>query len=134
VSQPRFYALLLSTFAGIALLLSAVGIYGVISYAATQRMREFGIRVALGATSRDVSRLVVVRGLSLTIAGIGGGMVVALLATRALQGLLFGVEALDAATFVSVSVLLAAVATLASWLPARRAARVDPVIAMRADG
>jgi len=134
VSQPRFYTLLLSGFAAVALLLSGLGIYGVISYAASQRMREFGIRVALGATPRDVSRLVVRRGLTLTIAGIGGGVVVALLATRALQGLLFDVQALDAMTFVSVGVLLAAVATLASWLPARRAARVDPVIAMRADG
>ncbi|HEX8944637.1 MAG TPA: ABC transporter permease [Gemmatimonadaceae bacterium] len=133
VSQPRFYTLLLSTFAAVALLLSALGIYGVISYAATQRMREFGIRVALGATSHDVSRLVVRRGLFLTIAGIGGGIVIALLATRALQGLLFGVEALDIETFVSVALLLAAVAMLASWLPARRAARVDPVTAMRAD-
>jgi putative ABC transport system permease protein len=134
VSQPRFYTLLLSGFAAVALLLSGLGIYGVISYAASQRMREFGLRVALGATPRDVSRLVVRRGLTLTIAGIGGGVVVALLATRALQGLLFDVQALDAMTFVSVGVVLAAVATLASWLPARRAARVDPVIAMRADG
>jgi putative ABC transport system permease protein len=90
--------------------------------------------VALGATPRDVSRLVVARGLSLTIAGIGCGIVMALLATRVLQGLLFDVAALDAATFVSVALLLAAVAMLASWLPARQAARVDPVIAMRADG
>jgi putative ABC transport system permease protein len=134
VSQPRFYTLLLSAFAAVALLLSALGIYGVISYSATQRKREFGIRVALGATPRDVSRLVVARGLSLTIAGIGCGIVMALLATRVLQGLLFDVAALDAATFVSVALLLAAVAMLASWLPARQAARVDPVIAMRADG
>jgi putative ABC transport system permease protein len=134
VSQPRFYTLLLSAFAAVALLLSALGIYGVISYAATQRKREFGIRVALGATPRDVSRLVVRRGLLLTIAGIGCGIVVALLATRVLQGLLFDVEALDAVTFVSVALVLAAVAMFASWLPARQAARVDPVIAMRADG
>ena len=133
VWQPRFYTILLMGFGGIALLLAALGIYGVVAYAVSQRTREFGIRIALGATSRDVSRLVVGRGLRLTIGGIGLGVVAAVLATRAIRALLFGIDPLDTTTFGSVALLLATVAAVASWLPARRASRVDPVIAMRAE-
>jgi ABC-type antimicrobial peptide transport system permease subunit len=99
----------------------------------SQRTREFGIRVALGATPKSVAALVVRRGVWLAVVGVVAGIAIAAVATRALQGLLFGVQPLDAVTFVTVSVVLGAVATLASWLPARRAARVDPVIAMRAE-
>jgi predicted permease len=133
VAQPRFYALLLSGFAAVALLLAALGIYGVVSYGVSQRTREFGIRLALGATGNDVTRLVVGRGASLTAVGVGAGLVMALVVTRAIRGLLFGVGPFDAVTFGCVAALLALVAIAASWLPARQAARVDPVTAMRAD-
>lgn len=133
VSQPRFYTMLLTAFASVALLLTALGIYGVISYAVGQRTREFGIRIALGATTHDVTRLVVRRGAVLTVVGLAIGLLGAALATRVIRGLLFGVQPLDAASFVAACVVLGAVATLASWLPARRAARVDPVAAMRAE-
>jgi putative ABC transport system permease protein len=133
VAQPRFYTVLLTAFAGVALFLATLGVYGVISYGVSQRTREFGIRVALGATPKSVAGLVVRRGVALALVGVVAGIAVASLATRTLQGLLFGVQPLDAITFVTVSLLLGGVATLASWLPARRAARVDPVIAMRAE-
>jgi putative ABC transport system permease protein len=133
VAQPRFFTVLLSAFAAVALLLAALGIYGVISHAVTQRLREFGIRIALGATARDVASLVVRRGAWLTAAGLAGGVVGAAAATRVMRQLLFGVAPLDPLSFVGACVVLGGVATLASWIPARRAARVDPVVAMRAD-
>ncbi|MDQ6885910.1 MAG: ABC transporter permease [Gemmatimonadota bacterium] len=133
LAQPRFYTLLLGAFAGIALLLAALGIYGVISYAVSQRTRELGIRIALGATRQRVVRLVVGQGLALTILGVILGAGAAIWLTRLIASLLFGVSASDPLTFVAVSVVLLGVAVLASWLPARRAARVDPVIAMRAE-
>jgi len=132
-AQPLFYTLLLGAFALMALLLATLGIYGVIAYLVTERTRELGIRIALGATSRTVERLVVWRGLALALAGIAIGALGAIGATRGIQSLLFGVAPLDVPTFIAVGLVLAAVATLASWLPARRAARIDPVIAMRAD-
>ena len=133
VAQPRFYAILLGSFAAIALLLAAVGIYGVISYAVAQRTRELGIRVALGATGPQVLRLVLGRGLVLTATGVLAGLVVAFWLTRLLVTLLFGVEPADPLTFASVAVVLTGVAALASYVPARRAARVDPVIALRSE-
>ena len=131
VAQPRFYTLLLGAFATVALLLATLGVYGVIAYAVSQRRREFGIRIALGATSSDVSRVVLRRGVALTLAGMAIGFVAAVLLTRAIQSLLFDVPAADPLTFVAVMLVLSGAALLASWLPARRAARVDPVIAMR---
>ena len=133
VEQPRFYTVVCGAFALVALLLAAVGIYGVISYGVSQRSREFGLRIALGATPHDVVALVLRSGTRLTLVGLAIGLVGALLATRTMSALLFGVSALDGLTFAVVCVVLAGTATLASWLPARRAAAVDPVVAMRAE-
>ena len=133
LAAPRFYTTLLGVFAGIALLLAALGIYGVISYIVANRTREFGIRIALGATSRDVTRLVVWRGLALTVGGIVIGAVAALALTRVIQSLLFETAPTDVPTLVIGALVLATVATFASWLPARRASRTDPTVAMRAE-
>jgi uncharacterized membrane protein YeaQ/YmgE (transglycosylase-associated protein family) len=133
VAQPRFYTLLLGAFAAVALLLATLGVYGVIAYAVSQRTREFGIRIALGATSATVSRAVLRRGIGLAATGMLLGIVGALVTTRAIQSLLFDVPAADPITFAGVVVVLSGAAIVASWLPARRAARVDPVIAMRAE-
>ena len=131
VSRPRFYTMVLGVFAAIALILAAVGIYGVISYAVSLRTRELGIRIALGATGRQVSRLVLQQGVRLAIAGVLIGGAGAYWLTRLLSKLLFGVSATDPLTFVGVAFLLTAIAAVASFVPARRAARVDPLLAMR---
>ena len=134
LGQPRFYVLLLTIFAALAVVLAVVGIYGVIAYTVQQRTREIGIRIALGASHGRVVGMVVQRGLLLALVGIALGSTGAYAMTRVLQSLLYGVGARDPMTFVAVAVLLGAVAVLASWLPARRAARVDPLAAMRAEG
>jgi putative ABC transport system permease protein len=131
VSDPRFNALLLAVFAGLALVLAAVGIYGVISYSVTQRTHELGIRMALGAEPRDIMRLVVGQGISMALAGIVIGVGLALAVTRVIASFLFGVSATDPATFVVVSLILAGVALGASFVPARRATKVDPMVALR---
>jgi putative ABC transport system permease protein len=133
VAQPRFYAILLGSFAAIALVIAALGIYGVISYAVSQRTRELGIRIALGAQRERVVRLVIGQGLTLTLVGIVFGVVGAYALTRLIASLLFGVTSADPLTFTVVGILFMAVACLASYLPARRAAAVDPIIAMRAE-
>jgi putative ABC transport system permease protein len=133
VGRQRFYATLIAVFAAVALILSAVGLYGVIAYAVSQRTHELGVRVALGATGDRISRMVIGEGLALTAVGILIGSVAAFFAGRLVSSLLFGVGALDPITMGTVVLVLATVATLASWLPARRAARVDPLIAMRGD-
>ena len=133
MSQSRFYTELLTAFAAIALLLAALGVYGVISYVVSQQQRDFGIRIALGADPRNLANLVVRRGLSLTLPGLAAGIVGALFLTRVIRGLLFGVQPLDGPTLVFVCLVFAGVGAVASWLPARRAARVDPIIAMRAE-
>lgn len=133
LARPRFLTLALTLFAGIALTLAAVGIYGVISYSVTQRTREFGIRMALGAQHRAVLAQVLKRGLLLTIGGVAIGLVGAFALTRFLSGFLFGVTPTDPVTFVAVSLLLSVIAVLASYVPARRATHVDPLTALRAE-
>jgi ABC-type antimicrobial peptide transport system permease subunit len=118
-------------FGVLALALAAVGIYGVTSYTTRQRTHEIGIRVTLGATKQDVLRLVLGHGLRLTLAGVGLGLILSLVLTRFLSGLLLGVTSTDALTFSSVAILLCAVALFACFLPARRATRVDPMVALR---
>lgn len=130
-SKPRFLTLVLTLFAGVALVLAAVGIYGVISYSVAQRTKELGIRMALGAQHNRVIGLVLGRGLLLVALGLGVGLVGALALTRFLSGFLFGITATDPATFSVVSLLLAGIAILASYIPARRATRVDPLVALR---
>ena len=131
VADRRFSMLLLGVFAGLALVLAAVGIYGVISYTATQRIHEIGIRMALGAERIDVLKLVVGEGLRLSLIGVGAGLTAALGLTRLMSSMLFGVRPTDIVTFAAVPLLMAGIAILASYLPARRATKVDPMIALR---
>ena len=133
VAQPRFTMLLLVVFGGVALLLATVGVYGVISYSVAQRTRELGIRIALGARRAHLVRLVLGQGLGLAGVGVAVGVVAALAATRLLSSLLFGVSPTDPATFAAIALLLLAVAAAASLVPARRAARADPMAALRAE-
>ena len=129
--DKRLYGLMFASFAVIALLLAGIGVYGVTSYAVSQRTHEIGVRVALGAQLRDVLSLVVRRGVLLTVAGLAIGLVGAFAVTRVLSGVLFGVSATDPASYVGISLLLFAVGLAASYLPARRAARVHPAVALR---
>jgi predicted permease len=127
----RFPALLMSLFAAVALVMASIGIYGVISYSVTQRAHEIGIRLALGASQKKIYRLVVVEGLSLAVIGIGAGLAAALLLTRLMSSLLFGVSATDPITFVLIALILIGVAVVACFLPARRASRIDPMMSLR---
>jgi putative ABC transport system permease protein len=131
LADRRLQLLLLAAFAGIALLLAAAGLYGVISYLVAQRTREIGVRLALGAQRREVVAMVMRQGAGLAAAGIALGLVGGLAFTRVLGSLLYGVSARDPLTFVAIPALLAAVALAATWMPARRAARVDPMLAIR---
>jgi putative ABC transport system permease protein len=132
-ARQQFTMLLLSLFAGIALVLGVIGIYGVMSYAVAQRTREIGVRMALGASPGDARRMVLREGVSLAGVGIVLGVLAALVSTRALSGLLYGVTTMDPLTFGAVPIGLIVVALLASYHPARRATRVDPTTALRAD-
>ena len=131
VVSPRLNLLLFGLFAALALVLASVGIYGVTAYSVAQRTREIGIRMALGATQAQVMRDVLGYGVRLTSLGLVFGLAGALAGTRVLSSLLYGVRSTDAITFVAVSMVLTAVAFMASYLPARRAIRVDPIIALR---
>jgi putative ABC transport system permease protein len=131
MAQPRFESELLSLFGALALFLSACGIYSVLAYSVAQRRHEIGIRMALGAQKREVLALVFRQGLKLTLAGVVIGLVSALGLTRIIQNLLYGVTPTDPPTFVAVSLLLFMVALVACFLPARRAMKVDPMVALR---
>jgi putative ABC transport system permease protein len=127
----RMGAILLAVFGGLALLLASIGLYGVMSFAVARRTRELGIRIALGARPGDVFRMVLRQGMTLVIAGLVLGVVVAAAVTRLLASFLYGVSTTDAFTFTAIPVLLTLVALLACYLPARRATRVEPLIALR---
>jgi putative ABC transport system permease protein len=133
ISTERFQALMLGLFAALALVLACVGLYGVISYSVVQRTHEIGVRMALGAQSVDVLRLVIRQGMFLTFTGLAIGIVAGTFVTRVLTGMLFGVTPRDPLTFVGVPVLLLVVAFLACFIPARRATRIDPLVALRYD-
>ena len=131
VAVPRFRTFLLGVFAALALALASVGTYGVISYLVTKRTHEIGIRMALGARSRDAMMLVIRQGVAVALVGVAAGLAGSLTLTRLMESLLFEVSPTDFWTFAGVAALLIAVAVLACWIPARRASRVDPMTALR---
>jgi ABC-type antimicrobial peptide transport system permease subunit len=133
LARNRFAMQLLSLFAGLALALTTVGVYGVVSYLVNQSRREIGIRMALGATERAVLRLVLRQGLAIALLGGTIGLAAALGLTRLMESLLFGVKGTDALTFATVALGLTAVTLIASYVPARRAARIDPMVSLRAE-
>jgi putative ABC transport system permease protein len=132
-AQPRLTAWLVGSFAVLALLLAGLGVYGVLAYLVTQRTREIGVRLALGARPSSVLRLVVAHSLRLSVAGVAIGTIAAVMLGPALESQLFAVKARDAVTLISVAIALIAIATLASYLPARRATRLNPLAALRVE-
>jgi ABC-type antimicrobial peptide transport system permease subunit len=134
MARTTFTLIMIGAAAGVALLLGAIGIYGVISYMVSLRTREIGVRMALGAQSQQVRRMVVRQGLVLAVIGVAIGLAGALALTRLITSLLYGIAPYDPVTLAGVTLALLAVSALASWLPAMRAARIDPIEALRADG
>jgi putative ABC transport system permease protein len=132
-ARAAFRTWLMGTFAVIALLLAAIGVYGVMAYAVRQRTREIGIRIAIGAEPREVTRMVVMNSLRYSLAGLVAGLGCAVWLTRLLTTFLFGITPWDPVAFSSAVIVLALVAAVAAWIPARHAARIDPLIALRAD-
>jgi putative ABC transport system permease protein len=130
-ARPRLYAVLLGTFAALALVLAAIGLYGLMAYAVTRRTHEIGIRMALGAQPGEVLRATLSQGVRLTALGLAIGLVCAFVLRRFVANLLYGVSAEDFGTYGSVALLLGVVAIIAAYLPARRASRVDPMIALK---
>ena len=133
ISAPRFAFFLVGLFAALAIVLAAIGTYGVISYSVSQRTHEFGLRMALGATPSGVQRLVILQGFKLALAGVGLGVLAALVLARVLRSLIYEVSAADPLTFTAVSMIVFIVALLACYLPARKATQADPSVALRAE-
>ena len=133
LQDPRFNVLIIGIFAFLALLLASVGLYAVVSYSVVQRTREIGIRIALGAERRDVLNLIIKRGIFLAMIGLSIGLLCSLVLTRFISSLLFGISPTDSAALLGVSLLLLSVAVIASYIPARRATRIDPIAALRHD-
>jgi ABC-type antimicrobial peptide transport system permease subunit len=133
LASHRFVMVLLSLFAGVALIVASIGVYGLLQYSTAQQVHDIGVRMALGARSIDILRAVLGRGLKLTLLGVAVGLAGAVALTRLLSSLLYGVTPTDAATFGGVSLVLVGVALVAAYLPARRAAKVDPMTALRSE-
>jgi ABC-type antimicrobial peptide transport system permease subunit len=133
LARRRFSMLLLGVFASFALVLATIGIYGLMAYLVTQGTREIGIRMALGASQRNVLSLVVRQGMALAFSGVFIGLATAFLLTRLIRSLLFGVEGTDPITFAAISLLLLLIALLASYIPAQRATRIDPMVSLRCE-
>ena len=131
LSGPRFNTLLLGSFAGLGLLLAAIGIYGVVSFLVTQRTHEFGIRIALGAQTTSVLKLVIGKALVLSLIGVGLGLGASLVLTQLMTDLIYGVKPTDPLTLIFVAALLTSITVAASYIPARRATKVDPLVALR---
>ena len=131
LSVPRFNTVLLALFAGLAMILTAVGLYGVISYTVAQRTHEIGIRMALGAKPKDMMKLIIGQGMKLGVTGVAIGIAIAMGLTHFLSSMLFGITATDPVSFAAVIVMLLLVVVMACYVPARRAMRVDPMIALR---
>jgi ABC-type antimicrobial peptide transport system permease subunit len=131
MAQTRFTLTLIGVFAVLALILASIGLYGVIAYSLRQRVQEIGVRMAFGAGGRNIVRMVVSHGMVLALCGVGVGLLAALVLTRTASSLLFGVAPFDAVTFAGIPLLLVGVTSLASYIPARRATRIDPIAALR---